>query len=95
MYYRDARREIVSPCLRAAAVERVDVRSEHAGIYKEIIPPSVVRMGYGHDYQAEAHPRLHGGSLNRHCKLRRCHSLQLRNSVSHGTPVRLSSQNPV
>ena len=95
MYYHDARREIASPCLRAAAVERVDIRSEHAGIYKEIIPPSVVRMGYGHDYQAEAHPRLHGGSLNRYCKLRGCHSLQLRNSVSHGTSVRLSSENPV
>ena len=45
MYYRDARREIVSPGLRAAAVERVDVRGEHAGIYKEIVPLSAVRMG--------------------------------------------------
>ena len=45
MYYLDTGREIVSPGLRAAAVERVDVRSEHAGIYKEIIPLSAVRMG--------------------------------------------------
>ena len=96
MYYLDTGREIVSPGLRAAAVERVDVRGEHAGIYKEIIPPSVVRMEHGHEDQAKAHPRLHGGSLNCHCKLRRCHSLQLCNSVSHGTSVRLFQvKNPV
>ena len=94
IHYLDTGREIASPGLRATAVERVDVRSEHAGIYKEIIPLLAVRMGYGHDYQAEAHPRLHGGSLNCHCKLRGCHSLQLCNSVSHGTSVRLSSRNP-
>ena len=45
MYYHDARREIARPGLRAAAVERVDVRGEHAGIYKEIVPLSAVRMG--------------------------------------------------
>ena len=87
MYYRDARREIASPGLRAATIERVDVRGEHAGICKEVAPPSAVQMGNGHVDQAEAHPRLHGGSLNRHCKLRGCRSLQLCNSVSHGASV--------
>jgi hypothetical protein len=32
MYYRDAGRKIASPGLRAAAVERVDIRGEHAGV---------------------------------------------------------------
>ena len=95
MYYRDARREIASPGLRAATIERVEVRGEHAGIYKEIAPPSAVQIGHRHGDQAEAHPRLHGGSLNRHCKLRGCRSLQLHNSVSHRTPVRRSSYHPV
>ena len=88
IYYLDTSREVASPCLRAAAVERVDVRSEHAGIYKEIIPPSALRMEHGHEDQAKAHPRLHGGSLNCHCKLRGYHSLQLCNSVNHGTSDR-------
>ena len=95
MYYRDARREIASPGLRAAAIERVDVRGEHAGICKEIAPPSAVQMGHRHGDQAEAHPRLHGGSLIRHCKLRGCRSLQLRNSVSHRAPIRRSRHHPV
>ena len=95
MYYRDARREIASPGLSAAAIERVDVRGEHAGIYEEIALQSAVQMGNGHGDQAEAHPRLHGGSLNRHCKLQGCRSLQLCNSVSLRAPVRRSSYHPV
>ena len=54
IYYLDTGREIASPGLRAAAVERVDVRSEHAGIYKEIIPPSAVRMEHGHEGSPQA-----------------------------------------
>lgn len=32
VYNRDTSREIVSPDQRAAAIERVDVRGEHAGV---------------------------------------------------------------
>ncbi len=32
MYYRDAGREIVSPGLRAAAVERVDILGEYTSV---------------------------------------------------------------
>lgn len=40
LQYRDAGRESVSPGLRAAAIERVDVRT---GVYKEIGPLAASR----------------------------------------------------
>ena len=49
MYYRDAGREIACPGLRAAAVERVDVRSQHAGVWKRDSTQVSVLMGPSHD----------------------------------------------
>ena len=63
MYYRDAGREIACPCLRATAVERVDVRGQHAGVWKRDSTQVSVLMGPSHDGTLmETHPRLRGGS---------------------------------